>query len=333
MLTVEGENLTMRAIYLEQGTQAKVADLPSPPGADGNILVRIEYSTLNFKDALAIMARAPIVRKWPMVAGIDFAGVVEESGDQRFRTGDRVLANGHGLGEEHWGGLAEWVRVPADWLQKLPEPFSTRDAMCAGTAGYTAALAVGSLIRHGLTPNSGEILVTGASGGLGSFAVMLLASMGYTVAAATGRTGGEPYLRGLGASSVVPRQELSAPHKPLTKARWAGAVDSVGGLVLANVCAAVNHRGAVAACGNAGGMDLPVTVAPFILRGVTLYGIDSNHAPMPEREAAWTLLARHISPLRMHVVAREIGLEEAIKTAPDLLDGQVRGRIVVNVRL
>jgi len=323
----------MRAIYLEQGQPARAANLPGPAGGDGDVLVKVEYSSLNYKDALAILARAPIVRRWPMVAGIDFAGVVEESGDERFNPGDKVLANGHGLGEQHWGGLAEWVRVPANWLQKVPEPFSTRDAMCAGTAGYAAALAVGALVQHGLKPDSGAILVTGASGGLGGFAVMLLASLGYTVEAATGRLEEESYLRGLGASTLVPRQELHAPHKPLSKARWAGVVDSAGGITLANACSAVKHRGAVAACGNAGGMDLPMTVAPFILRGVTLYGVDSNQAPMSEREAAWTMLARHIAPLKLHVIARAIGLQDSLKAAQDLLEGRVRGRLAVNVRV
>ncbi len=322
----------MRAIYLEQGQAARVENVPSPAGADGNVLVRVEYSTLNYKDALAITGRAPVVRKYPMVVGIDFAGVVEESGDGRFAPGDRVLANGHGLGEEHWGGLAEQARVPGEWLQRVPEPFSNRDAMCAGTAGYTAALAVGALTRHGVKPADGEVLVTGASGGLGGFAVMLLASMGYTVAAATGRLEEESYLRGLGAAGIVGRDELNAPHKALAVTRWAGVVDSVGGLVLANACAAVRNRGAVAACGNAGGMELPVTVAPFILRGLTLYGIDSNHAPQPERDAAWALLSRHIAPLRMHVVAREIGLGGVIRMADELLGGRVRGRVVVDVR-
>ncbi len=322
----------MRAIYLEKGQAARVENVPSPSGSGGDVLVRIEYSTLNYKDALAITGRAPIVRNWPMVAGIDFAGVVEESGDARFKPGDRVLANGHGLGEEHWGGLASQARVPGEWLQPVPEPFTTRDVMCAGTAGYTAALAVGALVKHGVKAADGEVLVTGASGGLGGFAVMLLSSMGYTVAAATGRLEEESYLRGLGASSVVGREELNAPHKALAKARWAGVVDSVGGLVLANACAAVRSRGAVAACGNAGGMELPVTVAPFILRGVTLYGIDSNHAPSTEREAAWPLLARHIAPLRLHVVSQEIGLGGTIRMADELLGGRVRGRVVVDVR-
>ena len=322
----------MRAIYLEQGQAARIENVSSPSGGDGNVLVRVEYSTLNYKDALAITGRAPIVRKWPMVAGIDLAGVVEESGDGRFAPGDRVLANGHGLGEEHWGGLAEQARVPGEWLQRVPEPFSTRDAMCAGTAGYAAALAVGALVKHGVKAADGEVLVTGASGGLGGFAVMLLASLGYTVAAATGRLEEESYLRGLGASSLVGREELNAPHKALAKARWGGVVDSVGGLVLANACAAVRSRGAVAACGNAGGMELPVTVAPFILRGVTLYGIDSNHAPLAEREEAWLLLARHVAPLRMHVVTKEIGLSGVIRMAEELLGGRVRGRVVVDVR-
>ena len=322
----------MRAIYLEKGQAARVENVSSPSGSGGDVLVRIEYSTLNYKDALAITGRAPIVRNWPMVAGIDFAGAVEESGDARFKPGDRVLANGHGLGEEHWGGLAAQARVPGEWLQLVPEPFTTRDAMCAGTAGYTAALAVGALVKHGVKASDGEVLVTGASGGFGGFAVMLLSSMGYTVAAATGRLEEESYLRGLGASSIVGREELNAPHKALARARWAGVVDGVGGLVLANACAAVRSRGAVAACGNAGGMELPVTVAPFILRGVTLYGIDSNHAPSTEREAAWNLLARHIAPLRLHVVSQEIGLGGVVRMADELLGGQVRGRVVVDVR-
>jgi acrylyl-CoA reductase (NADPH) len=322
----------MRAIYLEQDKPAAVANIPAPAASGGDVLVRIEYSTLNYKDALAITGKAPIVRKFPMVAGIDFAGLVEHSAAPRFQPGHRVLANGHGLGEDHWGGLASHVRVPADWLQVVPEPFSTRDAMCAGTAGYTAALAVRALLKHGLRPTGGDILVTGASGGVGGFAVMLLSALGFKVAASTGRTQEESYLKSLGAASIVPREDLSAPHKPLAKSRWAGVIDTVGGLILANAIASVAHRGAVASCGNAAGMDLPLTVAPFILRGVALYGIDSNHAPMDEREASWGLLSTHIPPLRMHVIAREIGLGDAIPAAPDMLAGLIRGRIVVDVR-
>ncbi|MBA3976054.1 MAG: alcohol dehydrogenase [Candidatus Solibacter sp.] len=323
----------MRAIYLEQGEPASLAEVTAPAASGGDVLVRIEYSSLNYKDALAITGKAPIVRKYPMVAGIDFAGAVDESGDARFQPGDRVLANGHGLGEDHWGGLASHVRVPADWLQAVPDPFSTRDAMCAGTAGYTAALAVQALIKHGLKRDAGPILVTGASGGVGGFAVMLLSALGFDVAASTGRAEETSYLKSLGASAIVPRDELSAPHKPLAKARWAGVIDSAGGIILANAVAAVTPRGAVASCGNAGGMDFPVTVAPFILRGVTLHGIDSNHAPMSERETAWGLLAAHIPPLRMHVMAREIGLAGVISAAGELLAGHIRGRIVVDVRL
>lgn len=322
----------MRAIYLEQDKPAAVAVVTTPAASDGDVLVRIEYSTLNYKDALAITGKAPIVRKYPMVAGIDFAGVVEHSADPRFLPGDSVLANGHGLGEVHWGGLASQVRVPADWLQPVPQPFSTRDAMCAGTAGYTAALAVQALLKHGLRPTGGDILVTGASGGVGGFAVMLLSALGFTVAASTGRTEEESYLKSLGASSIVPREELSGPHKPLAKARWAGVIDSAGSIILANACAGVTPRGAVASCGNAAGMDLPLTVAPFILRGIALYGIDSNHAPTPGRLAAWEMLATSIPPLRMHVMAREIGLGDVIGAAPALLAGHVRGRIVVDVR-
>jgi acrylyl-CoA reductase (NADPH) len=323
----------MRAIYLEQGKPASLAEVTAPAASDGDVLVRVEYSSLNYKDALALTASAPIVRRFPMVAGIDFAGVVEQSADPRFRPGDRVLANGHGLGEDHWGGLASLARVPAAWLQPVPEPFSTRDAMCAGTAGYTAALATAALLRHGLNPSSGEILVTGASGGLGGFAVMLLSSLGFQVAASTGRAAEENYLKSLGAASIVPREELSAPHKPLAKGRWAGVIDSTGSLILANAIASVTPRGAVAACGNAAGMDLPATVAPFILRGVTLCGIDSNHAPASERETAWGLLAAHIPPLRMNVLAREIPLAGVLDAAPQLLAGLIRGRIVVDVRL
>jgi acrylyl-CoA reductase (NADPH) len=322
----------MRAIYLEQGKPASLAEVTAPPASDGDVLVRIEYSSLNYKDALAITGKAPIVRKFPMVAGIDFAGVVEESGDPRFRPGHRALANGHGLGEDHWGGLASHARVPASWLQPVPEPFSTRDAMCAGTAGYTAALAVQALIHHGVKRDAGPVLVTGASGGLGGFAVMLLSALGFNAVASTGRTEEESYLKNLGASAIVPRDELAGPHKPLAKARWAGVIDTVGGIILANACAAVTPRGAVASCGNAAGMDLPLTVAPFILRGIALCGIDSNHAPTTEREAAWKMLATSIPPLRMYVMAREIGLGDVISAAPDLLAGRIRGRIVVDVR-
>ena len=322
----------MRAIYLEQGKPAAVATVSAPAASDGDVLVRIEYSSLNYKDALAITGKAPIVRKFPMVAGIDFAGLVEHSADPRFQPGDRVLANGHGLGEDHWGGLASHVRVPADWLQPVPGVFSTRDAMCAGTAGYTAALAVRALLKHGLKPGAGHILVTGASGGVGGFAVMLLSALGFTVAASTGRTEEESYLKSLGASAIVPRNELAVPHKPLAKGRWAGVIDTTGSLILANACAAVTPRGAVASCGNAAGMDLPLTAAPFILRGIALYGIDSNHAPTPEREAAWEMLATSIPPLRMHVMAREIGLGDVTSAASDLLAGRIRGRIAVDVR-
>jgi acrylyl-CoA reductase (NADPH) len=300
------------------------------PGAE--VHVAVEWSTLNYKDALALTNRSPVVRTWPMVPGIDAAGAVIGSSDPRWAPGDRVVLNGWGTGETAWGGLAGEARYKADWLVPLPPTLSTRQAMAIGTAGYTAALCVLALADHGVTPDQGEILVTGAAGGVGSVAVALLAARGYRVTASTGRPGEAEYLKALGAAEVIDRATLSAPGKPLQKERWAGAIDSVGSVTLANACAQTRYGGVVAACGLAGGMDFPSTVAPFILRGVTLAGIDSVMCPMPRRQRAWALLAADLDRARLASLTQEIGLAEAIDAAPRILAGQVRGRLVVDVK-
>jgi len=313
------------------GSAASVTELTVeqlPPGA---VLVRIEYSTLNYKDALAICRGAPVVRSFPMVPGVDLAGVVEASSDDRFQPGDAVLANGWGLGESQWGGLARYARLPGDFLLPMPGGLDARRVMAIGTAGYTAMLSLMALERAGLTPARGEVLVTGASGGVGSFAISLLAARGYAVTASTGRLHESAYLRSLGAQHVIDRAELSTLGKPLQKERWAGAVDSLGGATLANVCAAMKYRGLVAACGLAQGMEFPATVAPFILRGVALLGIDSVRAPREERLAAWERLSRELDPAKLELTVREISLPEAIPAAAELLAGKVRGRLIVRL--
>lgn len=302
------------------------ADLP-----EGEVTIAVEYSTLNYKDGLAITGAGPVVRKFPMIPGIDIAGVVEASGDPRYAAGDQVILNGWGVGETHWGGLGQKARVKADWLLPLPSGLSAKDAMGIGTAGYTAMLCVQALEKHGVRPDDGEILVTGANGGVGSVAVMLLSKRGYTVVASTGRPEEAEYLRELGASEIIERSTLSEPGRPFAKERWAGAVDSVGSHTLANVCAQMKYAGTVAACGLAQGADLPATVMPFILRGVTLAGIDSVFCPIERRRAAWDALADEIDHEHLASVTREIGLAEAIPAAQDLLDGKVRGRLVVDV--
>lgn len=298
---------------------------------EGEVTVRVAYSTLNYKDALAITGRSPVVRKFPMVPGIDFAGTVESSSNAAFAAGDQVVLNGWGVGETHWGGLAEVARVPASFLIPLQAPFTARQAMGIGTAGYTAALCVLALERHGVRPEQGPVLVTGAAGGVGSVAVALLAKAGYEVAAVTGRPHEADFLTRLGAQHIIDRAELAQPGRPLEKERWAGAVDVAGGQVLANVCAAMRYRGVVAACGLAAGMQLPATVAPFILRGVTLAGIDSVMAPQADRLQAWQRLARDLDVAVLEQLMREIALEDALAVAPELLAGQVRGRVVVRV--
>lgn len=298
---------------------------------DGDVTVRVEWSTLNYKDALAITGRGPIVRQFPMVPGIDFAGVVETSSRADLPPGTRVVLNGWGVGERWWGGLAGRARVKGEWLVKLPDAFTTRQAMAIGTAGYTAMLCVMALERQGLAPAHGPVVVTGAAGGVGSVAVMLLARLGYHVAAVTGRPEEEEYLRGLGAAEILPRADFSSPGRPLEKARWAGAVDVAGGVVLANICAAMLPEGVVTACGLAAGMDFPATVAPFILRGVTLVGIDSVMCPQPRRLEAWRRLAELIDPEKLEAMVSEIALADVPQTAAALLDGGVRGRVVVHV--
>lgn len=296
---------------------------------DGDVTVDVAFSTLNYKDALAITNRSPVVRSWPMVAGIDGAGVVVRSASPLWKAGDVVVLNGWGVGETHKGCLAGRARLKGEWLVRLPPAFTPRQAMAIGTAGYTAMLCVLALERHGLKPGDGEVLVTGATGGVGSVAVALLAALGHRVVAATGKSGEEGYLRGLGASAVLDRAELAGPGKPLQKERWAAVVDAVGSHTLANACAQTRYGGAVAACGLAQGMDFPATVAPFILRGVALLGVDSVMASLPLREQAWARLARILEPARLESITTEVPLADAVAQAQRLMAGQVRGRIVV----
>lgn len=298
---------------------------------EGDVTVRVQCSTLNYKDALAITGKGPVVRKFPMVPGIDLAGVVEQSEHPEFRAGDQVVLNGWGVGEAHWGGLAEYARLKGDWLIPLNPAFSPEQAMSIGTAGYTAMLCVIALERHGVRPESGEVLVTGAAGGVGSIAVAILAKLGYAVVAMTGRPTEADYLKSLGASHIVDRADYSAPGKPLARELWAGAVDVAGGQVLANVCAAMKYRGVVAACGLAGGMALPATVAPFILRGVTLAGIDSVMCPKPERIEAWRRLASDLDPALLSSMTQRVALTDVIPAAERLIAGTVRGRIIVPI--
>jgi acrylyl-CoA reductase (NADPH) len=299
-----------------------------PPG---DVTVKVAWSTLNYKDGLAITGKSPVVRRFPVVPGIDFAGTVAESTHPAWQVGDAVVLNGWGVGETHCGGLAEIARVKGDWLVAQPAAFTARQAMAIGTAGYTAMLCVMALERHGILPGEGEILVTGANGGVGSVAIILLSRLGYRVVASTGRVDEADHLKALGAGEVIDRNELSSPGKPIGKERWAGVIDTVGSHTLANACATTRYGGAVAACGLAGGMDFPATVAPFILRGVTLYGIDSVMAPLPVRQTAWTRLARDLDPERLAAMTTDIGLSEAIPVASQLLAGQVRGRVVVDI--
>ncbi|MAR71176.1 MULTISPECIES: MDR family oxidoreductase [unclassified Halomonas] len=299
---------------------------------EGDVTVNVDYSTLNYKDGLAITGKGPVVKSFPMVPGIDLAGVVEASQHQDFQPGDRVVLNGWGVGEKHWGGLAQKARLNGDWLIPLPEAFSTRNAMAIGTAGYTAMLSVLALERHGVTPDQGEVLVTGASGGVGSFAITLLAKLGYEVVASTGKVEEADYLKALGATSIIDRSELEQPGKPLARERWAGAVDSVGSHTLVNVLASTRYGGTVTSCGLAQGMDLPATVMPFILRGVTLAGIDSVMQPREVRLEAWQRLAELMPEERLDDIASEIPLSEAITTAERLMEGKVRGRVVVATR-
>lgn len=324
----------MKAILLEKdggAFQARVADMDESALPEGDVTLRVEYSTVNYKDALAITDKSPIVRKWPMVAGIDGAGVVEASSHPDWQPGDRAILNGWGVGESHWGCLAQKARLRGDWLVRLPGSMTSRQAMSIGTAGYTAMLCAMSLERLGVARGRGEVLVTGATGGVGSVAVAILARRGYRVTASTGKLSEEAYLRSLGAAEVIDRRVLSEPGKPLQKERWAGVVDCVGSHTLANACAQTMAEGVVTACGLAQGMDFPVTVAPFILRGVTLAGVNSVTAPQERRREAWRLLARELEGGKLESMVSEIGLGEAIARAPDVIAGKIRGRLVVDV--
>ena len=323
-----------KAIVIDKNSDAYLANLTELDDAqlpEGDVTVRVAFSTLNYKDALAITGRSPVVRRFPMVPGIDLAGTVEASNHPRYKAGDRVLLNGWGVGEVHWGGLAQKAKLNGDWLIPLPDAISESQAMAIGTAGYTAMLCLIALERHGLTPDKGEVLVTGANGGVGSFAIALLAGQGYSVTASTGRPDEADYLKRLGATTIIDRAELSSPGRALGKERWAAAIDSVGSHTLANVCASISEDGLVAACGLAQGMDFPATVAPFILRGVSLLGINSVTRPYEERVTAWERLGRSLDLEQLAEITREVGLSEAISISDELLDGKVRGRIVVDV--
>lgn len=319
----------------DNGYRVRLTELDEQQLPEGDVTVRVSHSGMNYKDALAITGNGKIVRDFPMVPGIDFVGQVEHSehsdGAADYSEGDWVILNGWGVGESHWGGLAQKARVNGNWLVPLPDNFSPAQAMSIGTAGYTAMLCVMALERHGVTPDQGEIAVTGASGGVGSVAVALLAKLGYTVVAITGRSDENQYLKDLGASEILDRADFSDAGKPLQKARWAGAVDVAGSHTLANILAGTKYRGVVTACGLAAGMDLPASVAPFILRGVTLAGVDSVMCPIEDRLEAWHRLGQDLDPAKLDMITTEIGLDEAITTADRLLDGKVRGRVVVDV--
>ena len=326
--------MTFNAIYLEKddnGVQNSIHALDESALPKGDVRVGVEYSTINYKDGLAITGAGPVVRSYPMVPGIDLAGKVLESSNPEFKEGDAVVLNGWGVGERHWGGLSQQARLSGDWLIKLPSAFTSRQAMAIGTAGYTAMLCVMAIERAGVRPDSGTVLVTGAAGGVGSVAIALLAKLGYTVEASTGRASEEAYLKGLGASSIVDRNELSEKGRPVGKERWAGAVDAVGSHTLANVLAQTQYGGAVAACGLAQGGDLSTSVYPFILRGVSLLGVDSVMAPKPVREAAWQRLAQDLDMSKLEAMIVDMPLADAPAAAAEILKGQIRGRVVVDV--
>jgi acrylyl-CoA reductase (NADPH) len=312
--------------------KASLSELSEAELTEGDVTVAVSHSTLNYKDGLALTGAAPVVRKFPLIAGIDFAGKVVQSADARFKPGDAVLANGWGMGETHHGGYAGRARVTGDWLVPLPSAFTPADAMAIGTAGYTSMLAVMALEDHGVTPARGPILVTGAAGGVGSVAIALLSKLGFRVIAATGRVSEEKYLRELGAAEIIDRRELNTDVRPLAKERWIGAVDSVGSKTLANVLSSTSYGGVVAACGLAQGMDLPSSVAPFILRGVTLAGIESVYSPRPRRLQAWERLARDLDPAKLRAAVTSVKLADLFALAPQILKGQVRGRTVVDVQ-
>ena len=325
---------TFKAIRIDKadkGTIAQLAQFDDSELMEGDVTVRVEWSTLNYKDGLALTGKAPVVRRFPMIAGIDFAGTVEHSAHPQWKAGDKVVCTGWGMGETHLGAYAEKARVKGDWLVALPDGLSAREAMAIGTAGFTAMLSVLALEKHGLTPQSGPVVVTGAAGGVGSVATAVLSRLGYHVIASTGRTSEEAYLRGLGAAEIIDRNELSGAAKPLAKERWAGGVDSVGSTTLANLLSMTKYGGAIAACGLAAGMDLPSSVAPFILRGVCLLGIDSVMCPLPARKAAWQRLASDLDKAKLSEMTQEITLDQVPSWGAKILAGEVRGRIVVKI--
>ena len=325
---------TFKAIRIdkaEKGTTVALTQFDEAELMEGDVTVRVEWSTLNYKDGLAVTGKAPVVRRFPMIAGIDFAGTVEQSSHPQWKAGDRVICNGWGMGETHLGAYAEKARVKGDWLVRLPEGMSAREAMAIGTAGYTAMLSVLALEKQGVRPASGPIVVSGAAGGVGSVATAVLSKLGFHVIASTGRVAEANYLKGLGAAEVIDRAELSGPAKPLAKERWAGGIDSVGSTTLANMLSMTKYGGAVAACGLAGGMDLPSSVAPFILRGVCLLGIESVMCPIELRRVAWSRLASDLDRTKLTEITHEIGLGEVIAAGAKILAGQVRGRIVVKI--
>ncbi len=325
---------TFKAIRVDKAEKATAVALTQFDEAElmeGDVTVRVEWSTLNYKDGLAVTGKAPVVRRFPMIAGIDLAGTVEQSSHPQWKTGDKVICTGWGMGETHLGAYAEKARVKGDWLVRLPAGMSTRDAMAIGTAGFTAMLAVLALEKHGLTPKDGAMIVSGAAGGVGSVATAVLSRLGYHVIASTGRMSEAAYLKDLGAAEVIDRSELSGPAKPLAKERWAGGVDSVGSTTLANILSMTKYRGAIAACGLAAGMDLPSSVAPFILRSVCLLGIDSVMCPIELRKVAWSRLASDLDPAKLIEITHEIGLDEVIAAGAKILAGEVRGRIVVKI--
>src|SRR5215472_2863806 len=325
---------TFKAIVIDKadtGQTVRLTDFDEKDLMDGDVTVRVEWSTVNYKDGLAITGKAPVVRRFPMIAGVDFSGTVESSNHPNWMPGDHVILNGWGLGETHLGAYAEKARVKGDWLIRRPAGISARDAMAIGTAGYTAMLAVMALERAGIAPSRGPVIVTGAAGGVGSVAIALLAKLGYAVAASTGRPKEAAYLKSLGASEIIERNELTGPARPLAKERWAGGIDAVGSTTLANVLSMTRYGGAVAACGLAGGMDLPTSVAPFILRGVSLIGIDSVMCPLPLRQEAWRRLDKDLAKDKLAAMTAEIGLGDVVDAGKRIVEGQVRGRIVVKI--
>ena len=326
--------MSFKAIRIEKtvaGQSAGIVDMNDSELMDGDVTVRVTHSTLNYKDGLAITGKSPVVRKFPMVPGVDFAGIVESSTNPEFKAGDEVVLNGWGVGEGHFGGLAQKARVKGDWLVALPKGLTRFQAMAIGTAGYTAMLCVMALERYGLKPDQGPVVVSGAAGGVGSVALAVLSKLGWHVIATTGRPEEADYLKGLGASEIIERKELSGPGRPLAKERWIAGVDSVGSHTLANILASTKYGGAIAACGLAQGLDLPATVAPFILRNVALLGVESVNCPKSKRIEAWNRLAHDLDHAKLQVITKTITFDEVIPTARALLEGKVRGRVVVEV--